>query len=56
MTQWATRGHPKCFWLSGLFFPHGFITGVLQTYARKYQKPIDRLNFKFKIEDWVEPE
>lgn len=36
MKEWATKGHPKSFWLSGFFFPHGFITGVLQTYARKY--------------------
>lgn len=37
MRQWAIKGHPKSYWLSGFFFPHGFITGVLQNYARKYQ-------------------
>ena len=36
MRTWATKGHPKSYWLSGLFFPHGFITGVLQTFSRKY--------------------
>ena len=41
MRTWATKGHPKCYWLSGFFFPHGFITSVLQTYARKHQQPID---------------
>jgi len=36
MRKWATSGHPPCFWLAGFIFPHGFFTGVLQTFARKY--------------------
>lgn len=47
MRKWATSGHPACFWLAGFFFPHGFITGVLQTYARKHFYPIDLLHFEF---------
>ena len=27
----------------------GFMTGVLQTHARKYQTAIDQLDFSFKI-------
>lgn len=27
----------------------GFITGVLQTYARKYNVPIDTLGFRFNV-------
>lgn len=27
----------------------GFITGVLQTHARRYKIPIDKLSFKFKV-------
>ena len=53
MRTWATKGHPKSYWLSGLFFPHGFITGVLQTFSRKYKKPIDNLKFKYKIKEWT---
>jgi len=49
MRRWAQKGHPKCFWLSGLFFPHGFMTGVLQTYARKHTKPVDLLKFGFDV-------
>jgi dynein heavy chain len=47
MRAWMTHGHPSAFWLSGFFFPHGFVTGVLQAYARKHLKAIDFLKFKF---------
>lgn len=49
MSEWAIHGHPSCYWLSGFFFPHGFITGVLQTYARKHSLPIDLLHFEFEV-------
>jgi dynein heavy chain len=54
MRNWAKSGHPKAYWLSGFFFPHGFITGILQTFARKYFRPIDLLFFKFKMQDIYE--
>ena len=41
--------------MAGFFFPHGFFTGVLQTYARKYQYPVDLLSFEFIIMDAYEP-
>ncbi|XP_023141924.2 dynein axonemal heavy chain 6 isoform X2 [Amphiprion ocellaris] len=46
---WITRGQPKSFWISGFFFPQGFLTGVLQNHARHYNLPIDELNFRFKM-------
>lgn len=46
---WMTKGHPQAYWLSGFYFPHGFMTGILQTFARKYQKAIDFLKFKFVV-------
>ncbi|XP_075319652.1 dynein axonemal heavy chain 6 [Odontesthes bonariensis] len=46
---WITRGQPKSFWISGFFFPQGFLTGVLQNHARHYDLPIDELNFCFNI-------
>ena len=61
MRNWLENGHPKCFWLSGFFFPHGFMTGSLQTFARKHQEAIDLIKFSFKVmtvinaEDIYEP-
>ncbi|XP_057699654.1 dynein axonemal heavy chain 6 isoform X1 [Corythoichthys intestinalis] len=46
---WIVRGHPKSFWVSGFFFPQGFLTAVLQNHARRYNLPIDELNFRFNM-------
>lgn len=47
MRNWLQQGHPKCYWLSGFFFPHGFMTGTLQAFARKKVKEIDSIQFSF---------
>lgn len=52
--MWLTTAYPKGFWMSGLFYPQGFLTGVLQTHARKYQLEINKLVFQFKILDYEE--
>ncbi|WZN65643.1 heavy chain of dynein [Chloropicon roscoffensis] len=49
MDRWLCDGEPNSFWLSGLFFPQGFLTGALQNHARKTQIAIDRLNFGFNM-------
>lgn len=56
MRKWLMDGHPSCFWLPGFFFPHGFMTGTLQTHARKHKVAIDLLSFSFKISKFLTPE
>eukprot|EP00958_Prasinococcus_capsulatus_P007761 scaffold712_cov404-Prasinococcus_capsulatus_cf.AAC.19 len=56
MRSWLEDGAPKCYWLPGFFFPQGFLTGVLQTYARKHQTPIDALSFGFEILSHYDPD
>lgn len=48
-SDWLLNGQPKAFPLPVFFFPQGFMTGTLQTYARKYQVAIDTLSFKFEV-------
>lgn len=47
--SWITHGTPKSYWLPGIFFPQGFLTGTLQVHARKYDLPIDELSFDFHV-------
>lgn len=49
ISSWVTRGLPRSSWISGLFFPQSFLTGSLQTYARKNNLPIDSLKFDFQV-------
>lgn len=49
LATWLTQGNPSAYWLSAFFFPQGFLTSTLQTYARKYKVPLDNLSFSFKI-------
>jgi dynein heavy chain len=43
MDDWLKNGTPKSFWISGLFFPQGFMTGALQTHARIHKIEINKL-------------
>ncbi len=49
MRKWLVNGQPGVFWMSGFFFPQGFMTGTLQNHARKYSIAIDTLSFSFHI-------
>jgi len=46
---WVRTGQPLSFWISGFYFPQGFMTGMLQTNSRKYGIPIDTLNIQFDV-------
>jgi dynein heavy chain, axonemal len=49
IAHWLYEGPPKSFLLPAFFFPQGFMTSSLQTYARKNQIPIDTLKFKTNV-------
>ena len=49
--SWCEKGQPSSFWLPGFYYPQGFMTGALQTHARRYQLPIDTLNFGFLVKN-----
>ncbi|RYY33074.1 hypothetical protein EON62_04620 [archaeon] len=54
LQRWLTRGPPTAFWISGFFFPQGFMTGALQMYARKTRIAIDTLDFRTQMMDFDE--
>lgn len=47
---------PNAYWLSAFFFPQGFLTSVLQNFARKNKLAIDILSFSFKFCHFTETE
>jgi len=49
LTKWLLEGPPDTFWVPAFFFPQGFMTAALQSYARKSAIPIDALTFKSNI-------
>ncbi|TPX75806.1 hypothetical protein CcCBS67573_g02914 [Chytriomyces confervae] len=52
LNEWLDHGQPSSFWLPGMFFPQGFLTGILQNHARKYNIPIDSLLFAYKVTNY----
>ncbi len=51
MRGWLANGHPTSFWISGMFYPQGFITGVLQNHARETKIPVSEISFQHKVLD-----
>jgi dynein heavy chain, axonemal len=47
--QWVNAGAPVSYWICGMFFPQSFLTGTLQTHARRHNIPIDSLKVDFEI-------
>ena len=47
--RWLNEGKPACYWLSGFFFPQGFLTGTSQNFARRHKLAIDLVRFDFAV-------
>ncbi|KAG1667277.1 hypothetical protein FOA52_012566 [Chlamydomonas sp. UWO 241] len=48
MSEWIAHGPPPCFWITGFYFTHAFLTGVKQNFARKHKVPIDTITFSYE--------
>ena len=47
--NWLYQGPPSSYWIPAFFFPQGFMTASLQTYARKTSTAIDTLAFRTNV-------
>uniref|UniRef100_H2YVP9 AAA+ ATPase domain-containing protein n=1 Tax=Ciona savignyi TaxID=51511 RepID=H2YVP9_CIOSA len=52
-STWSNLEEPTSYWVSAFFFPQGFLTAVLQNYARKHKIPVDSLTFNFHVRDFA---
>ena len=50
-SKWVEEGKPVVYWLSGFFFPQGFLTSVLQSHSRKKEVAISKLTFSFNFKN-----
>ena len=49
LADWLYKGPPSTYWVSCFFFPQGFNTATMQSYARKNQVAIDTLSFRTTV-------
>jgi len=49
MNSWLVDGPRPTYWLSGFFFPQGFMTAVKQTFSRDYKIAVDTLRIGCEI-------
>lgn len=52
LAAWLYEGTPATYWVPSFFFPQGFMTAALQTYARSTQTPIDALQFRACVREF----
>ena len=49
MKRWVDTDYLPSYWCSAFFFPQGFMTAALQSYARQTKIPIDKLVFETRM-------
>lgn len=49
ISSWLYQGPPVSYWIPAFFFPQGFMTASLQTYARATATAIDTLAFRTNV-------
>merc|ERR1711964_833211 len=54
--SWIKKGRPSVYWISSLYFPQGFLTSVLQLYARSNHIAVDVLSFEVIVTDTDDPQ
>eukprot|EP00930_Biecheleria_cincta_P042962 TRINITY_DN29559_c0_g2_i1.p1 TRINITY_DN29559_c0_g2~~TRINITY_DN29559_c0_g2_i1.p1 ORF type:complete len:4097 (+),score=999.81 TRINITY_DN29559_c0_g2_i1:1152-12293(+) len=54
--DWVDNGMPIAYWISSFYFPQGFLTSVLQGFARKQHMPVDVLGWEYTVERTDNPE
>jgi len=54
LNAWLRGGPRASYWISGFFFPQGFLTGALQTHSRKTHIAIDTLAFATNVTKMTE--
>lgn len=47
---------PVAFWLSAFFYPQGFLTALLQNYARRKRMAIDQITFQYNFKNFYDKE
>ena len=51
--NWIDFGKPKIYCISSFFFASGFLTSLMQNFARQYSIAIDTVVFRFDLTDTV---
>lgn len=49
MKNWAFKGQPNTFWISGFTYPTGFTTAIQQISARKIGESIDKFTWSYSF-------
>jgi len=54
MSKWLLEGPRPSYWISGFFFPQGFMTAIKQTYSRDYAIAVDTLCVTCQMKNYDE--